>query len=290
MTSTPDTPPKPNGGLKIIQAAMMRSGTASLAKAYTQLGYKVHHALDLSPWQNNWPEIERAAEATWPALASLPEYTYGPEPNDSNTATATPRPRFRREDWDRIWGSYEVVTDLASPFVLELIAAYPDAKVVVAERDFDSWWASFEQRVLDALYNKYSWLQTFITTRILGLRAVPAMQKVHAGFFGTTEFSKESIIPNARSAHERYYAAIRDAVPEVDEQGRRRRMEYTLGSGWGPLCEFLGKEVPDEPFPFVNTRVDHREKIKSGWMSLLPGLRGLGVGLGGLMVVLYFYS
>ena len=26
--------------------------------------------------------------------------------------------------------------------------------------------------------------------------------------------------------------------------------------GWGPLCKFLGKEVPDEPFPFVNETED----------------------------------
>jgi hypothetical protein len=42
-------------------------------------------------------------------------------------------------DWDALWGDeYDAVTDLASPFALELIEAYPDAKVVLVQRDFDT--------------------------------------------------------------------------------------------------------------------------------------------------------
>ena len=31
-----------------------------------------------------------------------------------------------------------------------------------------------------------------------------------------------------------------------------RLLLYRLGSGWGPLCEFLGDKVPDGPFPRGN--------------------------------------
>ena len=27
---------------------------------------------------------------------------------------------------------------------------------------------------------------------------------------------------------------------------------YRLGDGWEPLCKFLGKPVPEEPFPHMN--------------------------------------
>src|SRR4051812_10991585 len=27
---------------------------------------------------------------------------------------------------------------------------------------------------------------------------------------------------------------------------------YEVGEGWAPLCEFLGVDVPDEPFPHLN--------------------------------------
>lgn len=29
-------------------------------------------------------------------------------------------------------------------------------------------------------------------------------------------------------------------------------LEWTVEGGWEPLCAFLGKPVPDEPFPYVN--------------------------------------
>lgn len=38
-----------------------------------------------------------------------------------------------------------------------------------------------------------------------------------------------------------------------------RRLEYTIGNGWGPLCAFLGKNMPEVPFPRVNDRDSHFE-------------------------------
>lgn len=233
-------------GLKIIHAGLYRTGTASMAEAYRTLGYRVHHGLD-DPLGNPWIDLEKAAEATWPALAKLPEYTYAPH-NDSGPV---PRPPFQREDWERMLGRYDVATDVVSPFALELIKAYPEAKVVVVERPFESWWPSFQTSILDTLYHRFSWLQDFVAWDILGIRATQASRKIHAGFFGAPDFTKEWITETrARRRYEEYYRKVRDAVPL--ESGRR--LEYTLGSGWGPLCEFLGKGVPDCDFPRVNDR------------------------------------
>lgn len=33
-----------------------------------------------------------------------------------------------------------------------------------------------------------------------------------------------------------------------------RLLEFKLGSGWEPLCEFLGADVPDVPYPNVNDK------------------------------------
>lgn len=41
---------------------------------------------------------------------------------------------------------------------------------------------------------------------------------------------------------------IRGLVP------KERLLEWTVLEGWEPLCEFLDKEVPDEPFPHINTK------------------------------------
>jgi hypothetical protein len=31
-----------------------------------------------------------------------------------------------------------------------------------------------------------------------------------------------------------------------------RLLVYEIKQGWGPLCDFLGVEVPDEPMPHLN--------------------------------------
>lgn len=34
---------------------------------------------------------------------------------------------------------------------------------------------------------------------------------------------------------------------------------FNVKEGWGPLCKFLGKDVPAEPFPNVNESADIRK-------------------------------
>jgi hypothetical protein len=44
-----------------------------------------------------------------------------------------------------------------------------------------------------------------------------------------------------------------------------------LSDGWEPLCKFLGKPVPDEPFPRVND-ISAAEKVSSGVVQRLLGM------------------
>ncbi|KAJ4251416.1 hypothetical protein NW762_011398 [Fusarium torreyae] len=239
---------KTDDGLEIIHAGLYRTATGSMAEAYRILGYNAQHALE-DLWNLPWVKLEQAAEATWPHLVDLPGYTYKKE-----DGTVTPRPPFVREDWQAIWGEFDVATDMQSPFVLELIKAYPDAKVVVVQRDFDSWWPSFEERVISPLYDP---IKKFIVRHILRMRSIDTMQKIHAGFFSASEYSKASIEARAKEAYEEYYRKVREAVPL--ESGRR--LDYTMGSGWEPLCAFLGKDVPDVGFPRVNDRDSHGKEL-----------------------------
>jgi hypothetical protein len=48
---------------------------------------------------------------------------------------------FRTADWDRLLGNYSAVT-----FPQELLSAYPDAKVVLVERDIEKWYESTSGR------------------------------------------------------------------------------------------------------------------------------------------------
>ncbi|OAQ60761.1 efflux pump antibiotic resistance protein [Pochonia chlamydosporia 170] len=149
-------------GLVVIHVALFRMATRPLAEAYRILGYETHHGVE-DILGNPWVEIEQAAEATWPTV-----------PN------ARPRSRFTRSDWDNLWGNkYDIVTDLACPFTDQLIQAYPDAKVVIVQRDFESWWNSYQAGVLDKIFSPGQQIFVFLIRTVIGSRAADAMIKVN---------------------------------------------------------------------------------------------------------------
>lgn len=59
---------------------------------------------------------------------------------------------------------------------------------------------------------------------------------------------------------------------------KERLLEWTVEDGWEPLCEFLGKPIPDEDFPHVNTAegFDGQEKC-IGQKYVLGALKNLAV-------------
>ncbi|KAI1349095.1 hypothetical protein F5Y01DRAFT_317140 [Xylaria sp. FL0043] len=238
----------PTGGLKIITGSFYRMGTRSLGEAYSILGYKVHHGLD-DIRGNPWTVMEHAAEAKWPRNG------YG-------------RPPMTREEWDIAWKSFDAVTDLATPYTVDLAKVYPEAKVVIVQRDFDSWWPSFKTSCLDPVFSTRTAILSTIATYLLGIRSIQAMKKTHFGFFDADSLSE--IEAHARASYDRHFQEMREAIPP------ERRLEYKMGSGWEPLCEFLGHPVPDVPFPRTNTRKEHEvqmeSNLKNRYLSVLQGV------------------
>ncbi|KAI1121728.1 hypothetical protein F5Y10DRAFT_288168 [Nemania abortiva] len=220
-------------GLAIVHVALWRMGTKSMAEAYRILGYEAHHVLDNYALDQPWDVIEQAAEATWPGVAG-----------------AQPRRPFKREDWEKLWDpKYEVVTDLVSPFADQLTRVYPKAKVVVVQRDFDSWWPSYKESSVDTIFSPLQRFMIFLAWHVIGRRAGYAVRKINLGFFNAKDPAE--IEANARKSYDRYFDGVRKMVsPE-------RRLEYKLSDGWEPLCSFLGKEVPDVQFPRLNDREVH---------------------------------
>jgi hypothetical protein len=54
---------------------------------------------------------------------------------------------------------------------------------------------------------------------------------------------------------QQYVEDVRACVP-ADQL-----LVYSVTEGWEPLCEFLGIEVPDQPFPRVNTRGGFKDMV-----------------------------
>ena len=60
---------------------------------------------------------------------------------------------------------------------------------------------------------------------------------------------------HAIEVFDRHNEEVRRRVPQ------ERLLVYEVKQGWGPLCEFLGVEEPDKPFPHLNVAAEMRRMI-----------------------------
>lgn len=151
---------------------------------------------------------------------------------------------FTREDWDQLLGNCQAVCDWpAIAFAKELIEAYPEAKVVLTNRDVDSWHASTMRTVF--------WRVTDPELRCLQYVSwaagmyYPMLKK----FFDT--FFEGSFETTGKEVFKSHYEEVRSLVPKDN------LLEFRVTDGWEPLCKFLGERVPkDSKFPNVNDNRD----------------------------------
>ncbi|KAF2183947.1 hypothetical protein K469DRAFT_634634, partial [Zopfia rhizophila CBS 207.26] len=147
---------------------------------------------------------------------------------------------FGRNEFDKLMGRYDALVDgPAVYFTDELLKAYPDAKIIITYRDPDEWMASMNHTSF------WLGLSTFSPLKLLA-RLDPIFFGKISGFVNT------AMVPfyggkvdgiTTRQAYMDHYEKIRQQVPA------RRLLEVNRISTWEPLCKFLSKSIPEEPFP-----------------------------------------
>jgi len=144
-------------------------------------------------------------------------------------------------DYEALLHDYVATVDWpACAFWRELMVAFPTARVLLSVRPADQWYASYA----DTLHQ--------IMTLPPDAVAVPAAMRE----LGEVVVQDRSFGPGYEflgraeliAAYERHNAAVRDEVPA------ERLLEFDVAEGWEPLCDFLGRPAPDEPFPRRNDR------------------------------------
>jgi hypothetical protein len=142
-------------------------------------------------------------------------------------------------DWPTMARDYVALVDWpGASFWPELSAANPDALVLLSLRDPESWYRSASNSIFLAFDAVPPEMRPWMETMLVLFRE---------------RFSDELQNPTVMmDAFERHNASVRRAIPP------ERLLEWTLGDGWEPICERLGVEVPNEPFPITNTLNDWR--------------------------------
>lgn len=160
---------------------------------------------------------------------------------------------FTRADWDQLLGNYSAVADLpAIAFPEDLLQCYPDAKVVLVKRDVEKWYHSFNEGVIINVWSPVVQLVARLDSRFVG-RLGGTSARWTEGFFKA--HSRQEMQEKARKMYEEHYAFVEKVTP------KKQLLKFKLDDGWGPLCEFLDKPVPDVEFPRVNESAALSEKI-----------------------------
>ncbi|KAF2461469.1 P-loop containing nucleoside triphosphate hydrolase protein [Lineolata rhizophorae] len=222
--------------MEVLVLGMPRTGTASMRMALTRLGYD--HVYHMASVFHNPPDADIWHEAA--------------------AAWVGKRKPLTREEWDQVLGHAMAVTDFpAAVFWKELIEMYPEAKVVLTNRDRDAWWKSFNATIGASIKKmRSSWLATIDPTFVGRIR--PMAYNMFGQYFGTMDVDEARY----KEVFVQHYDNIRKATPP------ERLLDYNVSQGWEPLCEFLGKPVPEEDFPRVNES-DYFHKT----MGTIMGLR-----------------
>lgn len=151
-------------------------------------------------------------------------------------------------DYDRIFAGFRAAVDFpVSAYWQDVLAASPGARVILSHRDSENWYSSFSQTILPLILDREAWpaetkpwfemIENVIIGKALGRRT-----------------DRDGIIAAYRSNE----AAVRKLEAHGDA------LIFRVSDGWEPLCNFLGVDMPEEPFPKTNARADFFASVKSG--------------------------
>lgn len=153
-----------------------------------------------------------------------------------------------------LWSPRRRLRRSAICFADELITAYPEAKVILVERDIGARYRSFNEQVIRPMFSFPMWLAAKVDPRFIG-----RLRKVH--YLSVEQwmgcYTEEEMQAKARDFYRQHYEHVRRICPP------ERLLEFKLSDGWDPLCEFLGKEVPlGRESPWVNDAAVLQEKLE----------------------------
>lgn len=196
--------------LRVIGAGFGRTGTYSLKVALEQLGFgPTYHMAEVFQHLDHLPLWQAAGEG-------------------------------KPTDWERLLEGYQAAVDWpVSAFYRELMAAYPEAKVILTVRDAERWYESGRNTIFPG------------TEGGSEVGAPPEMQEhkemvrtvVWDGVFGGRVHDRD----HALAVYQQHQQMVREQVPAD------RLLVYDVKQGWEPLCAFLGVPVPaGQEFPHLN--------------------------------------
>ncbi|KAI0196363.1 P-loop containing nucleoside triphosphate hydrolase protein [Astrocystis sublimbata] len=224
MGGVPSVPRDPSRRLQVICAGYARTGTSTMALAVEQL-------LD-GPFLHGGTQVLNREDAYCKKWVQV----YEAKARGDKATTL----RLLRE----VTAGFIGVADMPPlDFIPELMELYPEAKVVLVERDPDRWLDSL--MVVSRASNK-PWLP-YLVWVVPGWRWFPELVK-HYGVSAKRimQLEPRGEVKRGTKLLINWNNEVKDMVPS------EKLLVMRLEEGWAPLCKFLGVPTPKGPLPRAN--------------------------------------
>lgn len=199
--------------MKVICTSPAKTGTKSISKALQLLGFTVY----------NWKEQTFDFLDHW-----VDVFQNGANP-----------------DVKRVYRKADAVVDMPGKFFFEeILNAFPECKVILSERDEDSWVESLANQI--RVFNT----ATFALKPLVLLS--PTLKKLFFVLLAFKDAMFGSHDPKSTYVFRKRFRVHNDRVKSVVP--RDKLLVYNIKQGWKPLCDFLKCEIPDAPFPHENVK------------------------------------
>ncbi|KAL6713147.1 hypothetical protein ACLMJK_009268 [Lecanora helva] len=264
-------PAGPSTRLKVLGLGLPRTGTSSFARALEILFQEPVYHSNVSPsiLANFLHPIETEQFARrWIDVLEISKARF----ENASSYTVSEAQRLKYLIAKQLEG-YAAVTDAPGcMYARELREMYPEAKVIVTVRDEEQWLQS-----LQSLTKRLSHPLLGVALRIVpGMRHMRRRFRIMAWGRWRELYHTKGEIKSGTFVYQRHMEYLRR------ELGDDNIHFFNVKDGWEPLCEILGVEVPDVPFPHINDSaafadVVHRS-IRIGGLLWL-GILGCVVGM-----------
>ena len=142
--------------------------------------------------------------------------------------------------WHHLFNSYRSSVEWpVVSFIHEMIQNFPDARFVLTQREPESWYESASRTIFEGL-------ELSAHNPDPAKRDSSAMKRRLI-----LEHTFEGMYWNKEHTIEIYKKHVQHVIGTVPQ---KRLLHFDVRDGWEPLCDFLQKPAPQEPFPWLNER------------------------------------
>ncbi|XP_078361376.1 uncharacterized protein LOC144645701 [Oculina patagonica] len=204
--------------MKIICAGYSKTGTKSIAKALRHLGLTVFDWEEQSfDFLDHWVDV----------------FQNGTVP-----------------DVKQVYQNADAAVDLPGCFFYEeILEAFPDCKVILSEREEDSWVKSWARQLASILATRSEYVAMLS----------PSWRKMWYVYNSYAEAAHGSNNPKSTCVFRKRYRIHNHRVKSIVPADKL--LVYNVKQGWKPLCDFLGCDVPTVPFPHENINAEITETL-----------------------------